>query len=192
MAPLPVIADVFRCSWTWSTATGLTGANVFHVRAPGATESDISGYLNSSGHLGMLNQVYSAANMQALTIEKLDGASAPQIFTAPTWGSGSGTGDAIPQACILASFRTALRGAAHRGRMYLPFVAEGEQSSGVLGSTNLATAQGHWDNFRTAMIANSAPLVVASYKNSTAEDVTGIHLESIIATQKRRVDRLRP
>jgi hypothetical protein len=191
MAPLPVIADTYRVVWDWSTAIGLSATNVFHIRAATGDEDDIDADIEAAGDLDMFLALYNGANIAVQSIQKLDGTSAARVYDAPLWGSGGGAGDAIPQAAAIVKETTALRGPSHRGRLYLPFVSEGSQNGGFINTGITATMQTAWEAFRDNMATASKPMVVASYVHSTAQDLTGVRVEGIIGTQKRRVDRLR-
>jgi hypothetical protein len=191
MAPLPVIANVYRVAINSGATNGLTAATIMHFRSSSLDESGIFTALSASGTVAMLSLQSGTLNGTATHITKLDGTSGTQVFGAPTWFSGGGSGEPLAQVCAVVSFRTALRGASHRGRAYLPFVGESEVNAGILNSPDRVGAQTAWQNFIGAMNTADADLVVASYVHSTAEGVTTATINPVSGTQKRRNDRLR-
>lgn len=190
MAPLPEIANVYRCSIDWVGAGGLTAASVFHVRTTVLDESEIATAISDLGDLDMMVTSGPTTNGTSISITKLDGESGTQIFAAPVWASGAGSGDLVAQGAAIVSFQTALRGPRHRGRIYLPFVGEGSQANGTLNGGDVGVSQDAWNAFIVAMAGVECPLVVASYVHAEATLVTGCVVRSVIGTQRRRAQRL--
>lgn len=188
MAPLPVIANVYRVALSWN---GGDAVNVMHIRRAGSTEADVMTALE--GHVddqdaSLWNTVSSDFVVNAVDITKLDGVSGTQRFTPATPASWTGgrSGDRIPGYCTLVSLRTLKRGREHRGRLYLPAMPEGSQVTGFILDTNLPPMETAWRTFMLAMKDSGFPLVVASYKNASAEDVVNLHLNRKAAVQRRR------
>lgn len=190
MPPLPIIADVYRCTFNWvETAKGLLAANVMHFHAVGTTPAGLAAIIDAHVAVGMWQFTVGSASVQTLEVTKLDGTSA--TYTFPTgspakWTGGQGVGDFIPQVAGLVKLNTTLRGRSFRGRVFLPFVAEAAQVSGTLTAGNVTTAQAAWNNFLTAMSVATADLTVASYHLSTDTLVLNALVESQTATQRRR------
>lgn len=187
---LPVIADIFRCVFRWTQgAGGANPINVMHIAGVTSTASDVYDSIDVSVTRDMWQWVPGSEAVFAIDITPLDGSSATQTF--PT---GSGTkwqgeagGDSIPQGAGLIKWTTAKRGRSYRGRTYLPMVAESQQAGGTM--QNVSTVQTAWEAFRVSMATETNPVVVASYKLSTAEIVTAVLAETSLATQRRRLKR---
>jgi hypothetical protein len=192
MATLPVIPNVFRVALNWVHTNGQIAVNVMHVRTTLLTTVGIEALLNTAWSATQITLVSNAAKVDHISITPLDGASATAVFveTNARWTGGS-TDLPIPAAAQVVSLRTALRGRSHRGRLYLPFMVEGNFANGSVSTGSNAAIQTAWDSFVTGMATGTAPLVVASYLHATAENVTKAACEFVVGTQRRRQSRLR-
>lgn len=188
--PAPVIADMFRVVLTWLNVSGAYGVNVLHVSAPGMDETDVYTAMNNDWQNAQQQTMSDDSDMDAVSVQALDGVSAEVLF--PSFGDSSGqtAGDAVLQAATLVSLRTPLLGARHRGRVYLPFTAEGALVNGALDGTARDTQQTAWEDYRTNLIANGLALAIVSYKFGTAAAVTSLSIPQYPATQRRRIQRL--
>lgn len=191
MPALPVIADCQRIAINWRSTHGLTAANIIHVNAGAHSESDTWALLDTHWTADMMGTMSADSVIEKVVIEKLDGVSAAQEFGPMTQHTGSGSGDAIAQCSTLVKLTTPLRGRSHRGRIYLPFTGEGNVTEGKLSGGGFVSQGTAWTAFIAAMVADASDIVVASYKLATMETVTGVLVETITATQRRRLDRLR-
>jgi len=193
MAPLPTINNVFRVVLLWNTNTGITPRNVFHVHANGADEGDVKDTIQSNAVDHMFSPMSGAYDCPQIGVTKLDGSSAQQIFniTSGTFLGGHSGSDAIPQACALLSLHTAQRGPRGRGRMYIGPIVEAAQANGVLNTTDGADMDVAWSDFISAMDTDNMPMVVASYVHADFHLLTSINIDSLVATQRRRLDQLR-
>lgn len=193
MAPLPTITNVFRCAFNWREAsTGQIGVNVMHFRAPGFTAEEVATAVDSIGNLEYWSPMVTDAYMVQFDVTPLDGAGATHS-QAPThggWG-GSQSGDFSPASAVVVSFKTALRGRSHRGRIYLPFIAEAVISDGQLTGAQVTALNTGWAAFISSAAGAGVTPVVASYKLSTAADITGTSVISGLGTQRRRQGRVR-
>lgn len=197
---LPVISDIFRCTLNWSTGGGVTPRNVLHVSNASATEAQVGTSLktvleNASYDVELWGCLNAANVLQSLDIIKLDGSSA-SITTTMTPGvvkGGAVTGDVIPQACGVVSFHTSQRGPRGRGRIYIGPIMETQQAGGILLGTTVTSMQTAWTNFLTSLAGAAVPipLQVASYVHADAHAVTSASVDTIIGTQRRRLDQLR-
>jgi hypothetical protein len=140
----------------------------------------------------MWTAVSNSASVNQVSVTPLDGSSATLVsaVSGTIWAGGQG-GDFIPQAATLVSLRSALRGARNRGRLFLPFLAESAQSNGTVFSTVLGLMQTAWSSFVTSLASSSTDLVIASYAFPGAQNATSALVEPLIATQRRRMSRLR-
>jgi hypothetical protein len=188
--PLPVIDKTYRISAMWSdTNSGRTAVNVFHVRTPGvSTAVTVGSNILANVTQAMWDWAAGTCAIDKFVVLPLDGVTAGvEVATArPAKCTGGGLGESIPQVAGIVKFGTGLRGPAHRGRIFIPFVGEGEQSGGRL--IDVAAVAAAWAAFNTALAASTsaAVLVVASYKLGTASNVTTITAEPVTATQRRR------
>lgn len=193
MAPLPVIADTYRVALNWVTGVNTeTATNVIHVRKSGTNAAAVVAELDSHVTAAMWSLSPSASAIHDVVCTKLDGSavSFPFITGGPAkWSGNGGSGDYIPQMASIVKMLTAKRGRSYRGRVYLPWVPENNQTNGVLLGTNVTLVTNAWVTFLAAMASAGFPLVVASYKLATAEEVVAVECEARAATQRRRMKR---
>lgn len=198
MPPLPTIANTYRVTLPWSNNGGIKPINVIHVRKASGTDEQVAEALdaafNAGHHSWMFNVLQDARELTDLEILPLDGSSATMIegLTTPETG-GAGSGELIPQACALVSLHTSTRGPRGRGRVYVGPLLEGDQADGLLNGSRATTMLNGWGEF-IANLASGTPsleLVVASYVHATAATVTSVRIDTVIATQRRRLDQLR-
>lgn len=185
--PLPTIADVFRVTLNWHVGTRPRPAhNVMHFSAPGKNESDVFTIIDTNVHVAMFDWVSAAAVVDSVDIIKLDGSSGSHTHTtgSPAKWNGGGTGEIIPQVAGIIKLQTGLRGPSKRGRIFLPWVGEGEQSNGQL--LDVSTVIGAWTTFANDCATAGAALGVASYKNADWNQAINLVGETTTATQRRR------
>lgn len=194
MAPLPNIAGVWRVALNWKGPGALRAVNVWHFRRAAASASEVFDALSTALTREMFDPVSSACSVEHVDITPLFNQGATQSFAgasrAPKW-QGANDGDPVPAACGLVLLHTAKRGAANRGRVFLPFVPESIMSAGKLSDAVVLETTTGWSQFLTTTSTGGLPMVVASYKHGTAEDVTTVTVEAPLATQKRRQNLLR-
>jgi hypothetical protein len=199
MAHLPDITGVSRVALKWAGPSGQTAVNVIHVldNAPSHTPAQMFTVLDAHVTASMWASMVDGAGVYEVDITPLDGITATQSFAVtgtPDKWSGTESGEFVPQVAALIKLTTAVRGRSSRGRVFLPFTAEGITSAGNLSTGAVGTIQSAWDAFRAAIhsASPSFDLVVASYKLSTAELVLNSFCELQTATQRRRQERNRP
>lgn len=192
--PLPVINDVYRVTVPWSQSGGISPINVFHIRT---TSTDFAAIATAIGDATPTGNLWEAmgSGFQALSVEllALDGSTATQAEPLGTTWAGGASGENIPQACALVSLRTAQRGARGRGRVYVGPITEGRQNDGTLLSTSQNEMVTAWGDF-IASLAGGTPSIelgVASYTHADFHPVVSHRVDTIIATQRRRLDQLR-
>lgn len=189
--PLPVIANTYRVALDWVLGSSIA-TNVMHFTAVGSSAGAVAASVNTNVTAAMWGFVSLSAQVQQMAVTPLDGSTATLIF--PTSGAkwtGSQGGDWSPASCGIVSLRTNLRGRSHRGRLYIPFVAEAAMTNGALVAGQQSAAGLAWTNFLTAMSAASVPLQVASYKLVLVTPCTATIVELALGTQRRRQSRLR-
>lgn len=188
--PLPVIADVFRCSFEWTNSdTGLSATNVMHFANSGATPADIAADIDASVTATMWSPCDNHSHVREIDITPLDGTSVTFPFVTGSGAKYSGqqtSHSIVPQACSLIKLLTAKRGRSYRGRVYIPWTSEDGMTNGHTDPANVAILNTAWHDFWTAMSAAGSPLVIASYKLATAENVIASVCETFLATQRKR------
>jgi len=72
-------------------------------------------------------------------------------------------------------------------------MGETQVSNGVVATASLSTMGAAWPAFQSALVAASPSmgLVVASYEHGSAAPVTSFRIDTIVGTQRRRVNQLR-
>jgi hypothetical protein len=195
MPPLPVIANVWRVTLNWQMGdTSQTAANVIHFSAPGASASDLLTQLDDVVVANMWDCTSTTGKVTKLSALKLDGTSPTvdktDLNVDGRW-QGNASGQPIPQVAGLVKLRTATRGRSHRGRVFLPWVAEDVTDKGFISTTVQGNIQDAWQDFITVMSAFAYPMVVASYRLHTAAAVTEVVAEAATGTQRRRQTRNR-
>lgn len=191
--PLPIIPYTYRTAFNWvgNMVYSPTAANVLHFASTTGDEADLVARLGANVTAGMWKPVYDGGKIDSVTVTKLDGTPDGLVFTAPNTAAwaGSGGGQGMAQCAALLKLRTASTGRSGRGRIFLPWLAEGQQNNSTMEPSVVASCTAAWTTFRAAMEADTWFLSVASYKNETAAVVTTIDLEVPTATQRRRLHR---
>jgi hypothetical protein len=193
MPALPVIADVFRVTFKWTDPNIGHAVNVTHISAPAQTAAGLSAIVAAHVTTAMWGPVTADAHIYELDVLPLDGTSATHTTTglsgSPWVGGGSGAG--IPAVAALIKLQTGLRGPANRGRIYLPFIAEGYTNEGTIDAGTVTSTTAAWDTFANDLVASSCALGVASYKHADWHQAIAIACEPFAGTQRRRQSRLR-
>lgn len=193
MAPLPVIASTYRVAFNWKSLsiTG-TAENVMHFREGATGVEDLSVALTNNIKGPMWQHTSSNSIIDSWDVTPLDGGGLTSHVLAPTTADFHGqqaAGDILPQVCALVKHVTGTRGRSHRGRSYLPWMAEIIDSNGLIDPGNVATGQAAWSAFLHAMQLEQWNPVVASYTLAEATDITAYVYERPSATQRRRMKR---
>lgn len=193
MTPLPVIANTYRCALNWKMGVTSNAVNVMHVRKTGSSAAAVFANLDAHWTQDMNSLTTIQAHIDSVQITPLDGSSSTVVF--PTDGTdkwkGRASGDGVLNTCHLLKLNTALRGRSHRGRLFLPFIAEGVLTGAAVDPTLRGEEETAWITFVADMATDLAELVVASYKLSQAFSLASIHVESRAGTQRRRLSRSR-
>lgn len=200
--PLPVITGVHRVAIN-SIAGGQFGVNVFHLKA-NVAELDpgtVGAACVAAWQTNQWAQAILTDTVVSFEVTPLDGHTAPVTTTTPGSGKflGVQSGDFITAACAIIKLTTSQRGAANRGRLFLPRVAEAVQSSGQLQGSLVGSLTTAWQGFSNALFSGPSALIfgVASYdrKHQGAgahfNPAVGINCEPYLGTQRRRQTRVR-
>lgn len=197
MPPLPTIPNTYRVALEWSGGAVGHAVNVIHISAGigGTIPSDVFTSLDTHVTRPLWDAQSDSVVVSQVAITPLDGVSATQTFStgSPTKWTGNGGSSPTPAVANLIKLQTASRGRSFRGRIFLPFVAEGEMANGLLDSTARTTIESTWQALQASLLAEPAEfsIVVASYKLRSATTASLITAELALATQRRRQERLR-
>jgi hypothetical protein len=198
MAPLPVIADVFRVAFPFNGDQGVAPTNVLNVRTTGnaahvgaAIDGAIAFMLGAGNN--PWEPLVSAQVCDHLEIIALDGVSGVISYPLANHITGSASGEQEPAVAALIKESTGVRGPAHRGRVFVGPVREGVAADGILGGAVVTQLTAAWNLFQTALAAASpvVTIVVASYVHHTADDVLSFTCSPVLATLRRRQNQLR-
>jgi len=195
LGPPIVISGVFRVAFEWFNATnGQKAVNVMCFENGAGTVSGLFSALNSNVTAGMWRSVNLQFAITSVKMLPLDGVSptTPESPTGAQWKTNFGVDNGYEtQNAAIVSLRTAFRGPQARGRVYLPATDEAFSNAGAFDATAQASMQTAWTNFVAAMSASGYVLCVASRKHLTFHQVTTVQVEGLMATQRRRQQRLR-
>jgi len=184
------------------SASGATAINRLHVLSGGATALDVFNRFDTAMDGAILAQMPTTARLHTVDITRLDNNTATESFsTVGTKYQGVGTGQCLPQVCVLVSYSTGFRGLASHGRTYAPFVHEELAENGKLTTTGHSVLVTAWTTFVNALTSQTIPLQVVSYGTWTDDDVvikpatnhtvTAVAVDLVLATQRNRQSRLR-
>ena len=194
--PLPVIPDVFRVSMPW-TGGVVSPVNVLHVAttAPSngsdvaqAFDDALAGLSQDPWHC--LADVYLCPVIDVL---ELDGTSATVAHTMGNIPQGGVTGEELPNCAGIVSLHTTERGSRGRGRQYVGPTTEPTVSFGSLDPAVAAFMFTGWTELIANLLGGALPLIlgIASYVHANFHPVTSLRIDSIVGTQRRRLDQLR-
>lgn len=192
MAGPIIISDTFLVTLLWQPSAGVKPRNVLGFTSTGDkvhVGQVVAGALTNS----MFAAVASGFACPFVSVLPLDGTSASYTSTPAVGAAGGASGDMTPQVAVLVNLKTALRGSAHRGRIYLGPVGESVTGNGVMNSGTQVTMQAAWNTFLSTCAAATpgVELVVVSRKLLTTNLVGAINVELTLATQRRRQSQLR-
>lgn len=185
MAELPVIADVFRVTMGWS-AGSTPMANVLHFYAPTLNETDVKDVFLPVLDPDMVAAMSSGCHLTSLAVLPLDGSTPTETTELDGTFTGLGNDQWIPQQAAVVSIKTATRGRSHRGRIFLPAVAESSQLAGQIDVGAIDLMQAAWETALDSWAAGGILLGVASYKLETFEPATTVVCKIRSGTQRRR------
>jgi len=186
-----VIAGCFQVAIN-ATSGSQQVTNVFGVENSGGTAHGAGLAVQAAwkaattGPMSYLPSEYVLANFTSTDIGSLSGAI--DVISDTTAGS-SGSAISTNAACALVKWNGGTRSKSSRGRTYFGPMQEGFINSDgrTITSTQLALFNTCFTNFRASLSTAGYPLVVLSRKLSTATLITSSGVESVIATQRRRI-----
>lgn len=129
---------------------------------------------------------YSMQRYRAMDLSSADGGIAE---LASTLVGSSASPNATNAACALIKWNGSTRSRSSRGRMYWGPLNESDVNSDgrTLGASTITSLTTAVTAFRNSLSTANFPLVVISREKNTAYDVTSATVESVIATQRRRI-----
>lgn len=197
--PLPTIANVIRAAVIIKMANGHRGSNVLHFEK--------TAILTYSGAIALLDPILlnlytvnqgaglawktiapAAASLVQFEYTPLDNSSATTVIGHNV--AGLDANDPLPAGtALVVTVRTALRGRAHRGRVYTGPYCEDANTAGAPTAPTVAAVQTQWNwLIATGLPGSGLSFGVASYKNSTYEPATSITVDPRWDTQRRRLN----
>jgi hypothetical protein len=191
--PLPIITDTWRCAIALAAPGTLDPVlNVIHINSSETDASTFHADLCNDWGTALLGFLQDDWNWTNVTYTRLDGSASVEI----PWDSGApqpGAGDhaiGLNSAAVW-SWRTPLGGRSNRGRSFIAPITVSAIKAGapdVLETAPLAAMQAAAEALITALVGDSIPLVVASYKLASARQVTAAKVNPRVCTQRRRVN----
>lgn len=194
MATLPVIEDVYRVTWNFTTDQGVTPRIVQHYKSIGSDVAVVGAALVGAVADSMFYPMPASFEPFSMSILPLDGVTPTQEFTIPpTHAMCGGDSQGIPAAAAIMKLTTQVRGPRGRGRSFIGPIAENTQDSGILTQIARNNLLAGWNDFLPAIQALDPVIfmVVASYVHADANPVTNVVFESVLGTQRRRQNQLR-
>lgn len=189
---LPVISNVFRCTWNWRHATKPSAHNILHVKSAGdvfdvanAWDNAFASQANAS-HMGWaITNGYTLDDIDILPLDGVSGTTNHNIAATRTTSGGT---DSIYQGAAVVTLQTGLAGQSRRGRVFLGPVGESAQQDGVIASAGITVMQPAWNALLSGLLAWTTPaeLQVASYKLADSEPVSSVVVRTYLGSQRRR------
>jgi hypothetical protein len=196
MPALPTINDVFRVTFEFLSSDAHRANNVLHFRTTG-TDAELAATINdvldNGGSYNPWTALSNSWECSNINVLPLDGSSAGQDYPLSPNIVGDGSGNVLPNCCLLVSLHTSQRGSRGRGRVFVGPVTEDNVSNGVFGTLYAGGVASQWQSFIDDLAAATpaVALVVASYVHSDAHDVLSHRVDLTMATQRRRLDQYR-
>lgn len=188
-----VIPRVYRVSIE-AVSGGQDVINVVHVRGADdglhveATQAVRAAWKVASGPLAVLSSVVTLTGFRGMDLSALDGGIHEIADTSPG-GTGYASGLATNAACALVKWNGGTRSRSTRGRLYYGPLAEAQINTDgrTIATASAASINTAFNNFRASLTAAGFGLVVVSRKLEAAYDVSSSAVETVIATQRRRI-----
>jgi hypothetical protein len=199
--PLPIIANVIRCTVYGTVEGGVGWSNTFHFKkgagdtfaqAMGDASVPVTNLYTAAGfggtNFGWPHYATDASFANQIVMTPLDGVTASQTFVLGT--AGVSAQNPLPaQNAVAVTSRTIKRGRSFRGRVFWPANSrEVIDGSGKFGAANVVFVESAWNAFIAALAATPHPstFVVASYHLLSSETVIGFTCRATYAHQTAR------
>lgn len=187
-----IIPNVYRVAIE-ATSGGQAVTNVVGLRGSGsglaqqAAAAAQTAWKVSGGPLGVLPNTYALLGFRALDLSSANGSIA---FIADSTAGGVTTGSKSTNgACALVKWNGGTRSRSSRGRLYFGPILEGQinPDGRTLSTTEQSNISARMGAFRSSLSSSGFTLCVISPTTSSAFDVSSHAVESVIATQRRRI-----
>lgn len=191
---LPVIENVYRVTWNFTTYQGITPRIINHYFVATGSEADLVTALDSNKVNGMFAPMNTGFTPASIDVLPLNGTSPTSNHTLDltSWEPCEGTGEPVPEACYILTLHTGQRGPRGRGRMFIGPASESNIDSGLVTGEAPEDLQGAWVDFMEAITGDGVELVVASYVNEDFNTVLGTLVQPYVGMQRRRLLQVRP
>lgn len=168
--------------------TNVIGVSNGSGTAAGAAAAVQTAWKVNGGPLAGLTPLYALLGFRAVDLGSANGSIA-FIADNATGGLASGGSKATNAASALVKWNGGTRSRSSRGRMYYGPLSETQinPDGRTLASTPLTSIGAAFTAFRNSLTASGYPLVVLSPTTSQAFPVTSSTVESVIASQRRRI-----
>lgn len=135
----------------------------------------------------MLPSQYTLPSVKVWDLSSLDGAIAEA--TGANAGTNVGTTLATNAACALVKWNGATRSGSSRGRIYHGPLTEAMVNSDgrTLASASQTSIKNAWQQVVDGLVTDGMPMCIISRKRLDATNVSSVAVESVIATQRRRI-----
>lgn len=187
-----IVPDCFLVSINQTSGgqqvTSVVGVKNAGGTAGGAAAAVLAAYKVANGPLVQKSSVVAMTDVRAMDLSSPNGAIATVTDTG-TGGRSSGINLATNAACALIKWNGGTRSGSSRGRLYHGPLQEDQINTDgrTLAASHATLLQTAYGLFRTSLDGAGYPLVVISRKNSSATVVSSHAVQTIIATQRRRV-----
>lgn len=193
---LPVIDDTFRVTWEFASYQGVTPRVIQHYRTSTSDGEELGVALWEEAVDSLFFPMHESFEPEQLSIIRLDGSSATVVVPKSSHSTAqlcATTGEIIPSAAAVMSWRSLIRGPKGRGRSYIGPVSESACENGFLIGDATTLMPLAWGTFFTALGARDPSIgpVIASYVHSEAYLIQNANLNLVLGTQRRRQDQLR-
>lgn len=186
-----LIPDCFQVNID-ATSGGQVVTNVIGVKNPtgtaaGAAAAVRAAWKTTSGPLTYLPAQYTLVRFKAVDIGDPNG---DIVEVADTTAGGVGSvALSTNAACALVKWNGGTRSRSSRGRLYYGPLSENAINSDGRTITTAALTQFNtaFNNFRSSLTTAGYPLVVLSRQEQASYDVSTSAVETVIATQRRRI-----
>jgi hypothetical protein len=198
--PAVAIPNTYRVVSTHSF-TGETMVNVSHVRKDAGGTTEMNAVVNhfhdfwvgtaGSSPKGISDQLQLKCVLTSISIQDISTLpfGVPTVHGYSVAGSNGGVELPLNTALVI-SLRTATAGRSYRGRFYLGgLTSSWNTTDGAYprpDSTRTSNTGIAFHDLCLALIADGTPLVVASRELATSQEVTGIRIDNVFDTQRRR------
>lgn len=194
MPPLPVIEDVYRVTWNFSSYVGITPRIVQHFLSPSSNKLEIGEAIAGNVQAGVFGCMHTGFEPLDIDVLPLDGTSTTQtVALESSEPLCEGSGQVIPAAAFLMRLQTDQRGAQGRGRSFIGPCTEATSVDGHALVDTVDYMTGQWTDTLT-VLAGLTPLVtlgVASYVHEEYFTLQAFNISPVLATQRRRQNQLR-